>query len=166
MDTTERLHFHFSLSCIGEGNGNLLQCSCLENPRDGGAWLSAIYGVVQSQTRLKRLSSSSSSSTIITTDYRTFVFPTWNSVPLNTNSSFHYKPQLLATTILLFVSMNQTSNWFKWNHKIFVLLWLVNFIQNNVFKVHPCWRMCQPFLGWIIIHNINTPYFVYPLSHQ
>ena len=58
-DTTERLHFHFSLSCIGEGNGNPLQCSCLENPRDGGAWWAAIYGVTQSQTRLKRLSSSS-----------------------------------------------------------------------------------------------------------
>ena len=59
-DTTERLHFHFSLSCIGEGNGNPLQHSCLENPRDGGAWWAAVYGVSQSQTRLKRLSSSSS----------------------------------------------------------------------------------------------------------
>ena len=58
-DTTERLHFHFSLSCIGEGNGNPLQCSCLENPRDGGAWWAAVYGVAQGQTRLKRLSSSS-----------------------------------------------------------------------------------------------------------
>ena len=59
-DTTERLHFHFSLSCIGEGNGTPLQCSCLENPRDGGAWWAAVYGVAQSRTRLKRLSSSSS----------------------------------------------------------------------------------------------------------
>ena len=59
-DTTERLHFHFSLSCIGEGNSNPLQCSCLENPRDGGAWWAAIYGVTQSSTRLKWLSSSSS----------------------------------------------------------------------------------------------------------
>ena len=58
-DTTERLHFHFSLSCIGEGHGNLLQCSCLENPRDGGTWWAAVCGVAQSQTRLKRLSSSS-----------------------------------------------------------------------------------------------------------
>ena len=54
------LHFHFSLSRIGEGNGNPLQCSCLENPREGGAWWAAVYGVTQSQTRLKRLSSSSS----------------------------------------------------------------------------------------------------------
>ena len=60
QDTTERFHFHFSLSCIGEGHGNPLQCSCLENPRDGGAWRAAIYGIAQSQTRLKRLSSSSS----------------------------------------------------------------------------------------------------------
>src|SRR5574337_85536 len=60
-DTTERLHFHFSLSCIGEGNGNPLQCSCLENPRDSGAWWAAVYGVAQSRTRLKRLSSSSRS---------------------------------------------------------------------------------------------------------
>ena len=60
-DTTEQLHFHFSLSCIGEGKGNPLQCSCLENPRDGGAWWAAVYGVAQSRTRLKRLCSSSSS---------------------------------------------------------------------------------------------------------
>ena len=57
---TERLPFHFSLSCTGEGNGNPLQCSCLENPRDGGAWWAAVYGVAQSRIRLKRLSSSSS----------------------------------------------------------------------------------------------------------
>ena len=59
-DTIEQLRFHFSLSCVGEGNGNPLQCSCLENPRDGGAWWAAVYGVAQSRTRLKRLSSSSS----------------------------------------------------------------------------------------------------------
>ena len=60
LDRTERLHFHFSLSCIGEGNGSPLQTSCLENPRDGGAWWAAVYGVTQSWTRLKWLSSSSS----------------------------------------------------------------------------------------------------------
>ena len=62
---TEQLHFHFSLSCI-EGNGNPLQCSCLENPRDGGAWWAAVYGVAQSWTRLKWLSSSSSINILIT----------------------------------------------------------------------------------------------------
>ena len=65
LDTTEWLHFHFSLSCIGEGNGNPLQCACLENPRDQGAWWAAVYGVVQSRTRLKRLSSSSSSRCLV-----------------------------------------------------------------------------------------------------
>ena len=59
-ERTERLHFHFSLSCIGERNGNPLQCSCLENPRDRGAWWAAVYGIAQSRTRLKRLSCSSS----------------------------------------------------------------------------------------------------------
>ena len=69
-DMTERLHFHFSLSCIGEGNGNPLQCSCLENPRGGGACWAAVYGVAQSRTRLKRLSSSSSS--IVAVQYYMF----------------------------------------------------------------------------------------------
>ena len=55
LDTTERLHFHLSLSCIGEGNGSPLQCSCLENPRDGGAWWAAVCGVPQSRTRLSDL---------------------------------------------------------------------------------------------------------------
>ena len=62
LDTTEWLHFHFSLSCTGEGNSNPLQCSCLENPRDWGAWWAAVCGVAQSRTGLKQLSSSSSSS--------------------------------------------------------------------------------------------------------
>ena len=57
---TEQLHFHFSLSCIGEGNGNPLQCSCLENPRDWRTWWAAVYGVTQSQTQVKQLNSSSS----------------------------------------------------------------------------------------------------------
>ena len=65
LDTTERLHFHFSLSCTGERNGNPLQCSCLENPRDGGASWAAVYGIAQSRTQLKRLSSSSSSRTLL-----------------------------------------------------------------------------------------------------
>ena len=60
LDMTQWLHFHFSLSCIGEENGNPLQCSCLENPRDGGTWWAPVYGVAQSRTWLKRLSSSSS----------------------------------------------------------------------------------------------------------
>jgi len=72
-DTTERLHFHFSLSCIEEGNGNPLQCSCLENPRDGGAWWAAVYGVAQSWTWLKRLSCSSSSNLLDSPPHFTFI---------------------------------------------------------------------------------------------
>ena len=62
-----RLHFHFLLSCIGGGNGNPLQRSCLERPRDGGAWWAAVYGVTQNWTRLKRLSSSSGASLVALT---------------------------------------------------------------------------------------------------
>ena len=86
-DTTERLHFHFSLSCIGEGNGSPLQCSCLENPRDGGAWWTAVYGVTQSRTRLKRLTSSSSRaffmvqlSHLYMTPGKTITFTRWTFV--------------------------------------------------------------------------------------
>ena len=68
LDTTERLHFHFSLSCTGEGNGSPLQCSCLENPRDSRAWWAAVYGVAQSRTQLKRLSSSSYMDTLSLTN--------------------------------------------------------------------------------------------------
>ena len=68
-DTTEQLHFHFSLSCSGEGNGNPLQCSCLENPRDSRAWWAAVYGVAQSWTRLRRLSSSSSIKRVLIIPY-------------------------------------------------------------------------------------------------
>ena len=75
----ERLHFHFSLSCIGEGNGNPLQCSCLENPRDGEAWWAAVYGVAQSRTRLKQLSSSSSSSS---SSHQGFPGPQWSRICL------------------------------------------------------------------------------------
>ena len=78
--TTESLHFHFSLPYIGEGNGNPLQCSCLENPRDGGAWWAAISGVAQSRTRLKWPSSSSSSSIILQSYWKDFLkFPLQNS---------------------------------------------------------------------------------------
>ena len=76
-DITERLPFQFSLSCIGEGNGNPLQCSCLENPRDRGAWWAAVYGVAQSWTWLKRRSSSSSSNMylLILNSYHFLIFP-------------------------------------------------------------------------------------------
>ena len=119
---TERLHFHFSLSCIGEGNGNPLQCSCLENPRDGGAWWAAIYGVTQSRTQLMRLSSSSSSSLYVSAitalvqplvdsylDYRNSpwidFFVSWLSFPVGTcfhcHQSNRYKITLDFAILLL-----------------------------------------------------------------
>ena len=73
--TTERLHFHFSLSRTGEANGTPLHCSCLENPRDRGAWWAAVSGVAQSQTRLKRLSSSSSSRCAFPSGFEGHSFP-------------------------------------------------------------------------------------------
>ena len=89
-ESTEQLHFHFSLSCIGEGNGNPLQCSCLENPRDGGAWWAAVYGVTQSQTRLKRLSSSSNSSSM---HWRRKWEPTPVNTPVFTPRTLQYSLQ-------------------------------------------------------------------------
>ena len=96
-DTTERLHFHLSLSCTGGGNGNPLQCSCLENPRDGGAWGAAVYGVAQGRTRLKRLSSSSSSTERKPLEYKTRHHPTTSSTPcrmphLNNNQNQNTSP--------------------------------------------------------------------------
>ena len=80
-DMTERLQFHFSLLCIGEGNGNPLQCSCLENPRDRGAWWAAVYGVAQSWTRLKWLSSSSSSRMVTFPNLEEVAFCRWPMCP-------------------------------------------------------------------------------------
>ena len=98
-DATERLHFHFSLSCTGEGNGNPLQCSCLENPRGGGAWWSAVYGVPQSRTRLKRLSSSSSSSNMV------------EKMTLGCNLDFFFSCWLLkASTGICFNNQNYLNN--------------------------------------------------------
>ena len=92
---TERLHFHFSLSCIGEGNGNPLHCSCLENPRDRGAWWAAVYGVAQSRTRLKWLRNSSSSSIYLF--LLSFPFPICNLAHFLGDSHAH---QNLKTNVL------------------------------------------------------------------
>ena len=90
-------HFDFSLSCIGEGNGNPLQCSCLENSRDGGAWWAAFYGVAQSRTRLKRLSSSSSSK-----DYEHLHIALQGLVPTDcTNSVWEFHSSTSSSEIVL-----------------------------------------------------------------
>ena len=95
-DTTERPHFHFSLSCTGEGNGNPLQCSCLENPRGGGAWWAAVYGVTQSQTWLKWLSSLAAASRKIDLWKYSYLDNLWkSSLYLQDNACRH--PCLLVT---------------------------------------------------------------------
>ena len=91
-DTTERLPVHVSLSCSGEGNGSPLRCSCQENPRDGGAWWAAIYGVAQSQTRLKRLSSSN------------ITMPSTRWVLLNPYSSVQFSSVQSLSCVRLFVT--------------------------------------------------------------
>ena len=133
-DTTERLHFPFSLSCIGEGNGNSLQCSCLENPMDRGAWWAAVYGVAQSQTRLKRLSSSSS---------RMFVIL---CLPSSFGTSFLYLRECSCTcpvsashfflhTILLLATPPFSPSQLSFH--------LTSVCQNSWYKYlqnHVCWR--------------------------
>ena len=94
LDMTEQLHFHISLSCIGEGNGNPLQCSCLENPRDGGARWAAVYGVTQSWTRLKWLSSSSRSLIVL-----------FSPVYSKKLSYFHIS---IAACLLCFITINSS----------------------------------------------------------
>ena len=98
-DTTKRLHFHFSLSCTGEGNGNPLQCSCLENPRDLGAWRAAIYGVAQSRTRLKRHSSSSSSNVTSLFKYKLYILMSHVNDPVTYNHGllWHIHDQTIST---------------------------------------------------------------------
>ena len=102
-DTTERLLFHFSLQCIGEGNGNPLQCSCLENPRDRGDWWAAIYGITQSQTQLKRLSRAA-----VANLYLTFCEPMHCSLP---GSSVHgILPARILKRVAIFFSRGSSQS--------------------------------------------------------
>ena len=104
-DTTERLHFHFSLSCIGEGNGNPLQCSCLESPRDGGAWWAAVCGVAQSRARLERLSSSSRFTrwfSVTTGSVETSSLPPRESLLPSVNLSSHFVSPSLRQLLTYF----------------------------------------------------------------
>jgi len=131
---TERLHLHFSLSCIGEGNGNPLQCSCLENPRDGGAWWAAVYGVAQSRTRLKRLSSSST------------VEKTWKWETQNQNSGYPWKEWLINFLI----------HWWAHGCSFFVVVKAFKFQPFSFFLnlyllilvfwlyCEACWMVLQP----------------------
>ena len=125
-----------SLSCIGEGNGNPLQCSCLENPRDGGAWRAAIYGVTQSQTRLKWLSSSIQNSIVHYRYHAGHYIPglthNLNSVPLDLLRPFTHTPPKSGIRRLSHICM-YGFNFFKkdstckWNHTAFEFICLTYF---------------------------------------
>ena len=118
---TERLRFHFSVSCIGEGHGNPLQCSCLENPRDGGAWWGAVCGVTQSRTWLKRLSSSSSH----------IKKPHKKWVKLIYNSNKFYSAQHISKVL----SFQHKINVKKLLMRYFTFLFLIS-LQNPVYMLH------------------------------
>ena len=115
-DTTERLHFHFSLSCIGEGNGNPLQCSCLENPRDRRAWWAVIYGVAQSWTWLKWLSSSSSKARMLK----------WFVIPF---SGDHILSELSTKTCPSWMALHDmTHSFIEWDKVVTHVISLANFL--------------------------------------
>ena len=140
---TEQLHFHFSLSCIGEGNGNPLQCSCLENLRDGGAWWAAVHGVAQSRTRLKRLSSSSSESMVVF--HCGFYFLRTSNAELLLSAFGHCGVSLLLLHIFCAMSVNsfllscscfiysepKSSSKYVFS-KFFLLAWFAFSFFNNV----------------------------------
>ena len=136
----EWLHFHFSLSCIGEGNGNPLQCSCLENPRDGGAWWAAICGVAQSRTRLKRLSSSSS--TNICKDQQYIFSAIQRLIALLFFSIYHF---------LILPYLSQFQDYYK------ILNILQNSIRENLKK--NTYAMCITYYN-----NVHNNYFAVHLT--
>ena len=131
-DTTEGLHFHFSLSCIGEGSGNPLQCSCLENPRDGGAWWAATYGIAQSQTRLNWLSSSSCFSNSLSI----LLFDSWGRKESDMMEQLNWTELNVSKYIYLHILFNNTNN----SPKVCILKkknnlsWLLGSLQ----KTCPC----------------------------
>ena len=127
-DTTERLHFHFSLWCIGEENGNPLQCSCLENPRDGGALWAAIYGVAQSQTRLKWLSSSR--------DVEHFSCDFWPSV------------YLLWRNVYLDLLPIKKKIYLFWLHWVFVAAHRLPLVVESG---DHCLMWCSDLLWWLLL---------------
>ena len=136
-DTTERLHFHFSLLCIGEGNGNPLQCSCLENPRDGGAWWAAVSGVAQSQTRLKRLSSSS-----IT---RCMTLDTLLHQRRAHFLTYNVRALIYKFSGLLYSSQHvpPRSSW-KVSHSVMCRYWIVNNLTRQWGTYFNSWRKVLP----------------------
>ena len=106
-DTTERLHFPFSLSCAGEGNGNPLQCPCLEDPRAGGAWWAAVCGVAQRRTRLKWLSSGSGGRVIMNLKAEQLIQSRYilHSGPSSFRPTFQHHPAISGVHISSFLNV-------------------------------------------------------------
>ena len=139
-DTTEWLHFHFSFSCIGGGNGNPLQCSCLENPRDGGAWWAAVYGVTQSRTRLKRLSSSTvnkdtDSISTLWVRCNLVIHRIWKSLYMkssttvqifHSDSSLHKKQSSIQSTVPCYRIQQKNMSWIKTAEMVEIRIWEVS----------------------------------------
>ena len=149
---TEWLHFRFSFSCIGEGNGNPLQCSCLENPRDGGAWWAAVCGVAQSRTWLKRLSSSSSQ---VSLDF----------LVLHSNPLW-WKGHLFVVSVLEgLVGLYRTGQlrllWHQWLGKRLGLLWcwMVCF-ENKLRSFYPFWDCTQALHFRLLLTVRATAFFL------
>ena len=143
---TEWLHFHFLLSCTGEGNGNPLQCSCLDNPRDGGAWWAAVYGDAQSRTQLKQLSSSSSRA------INTLLLP-FTLYPLVSTDLFSISARLLLfwTYIHLYEFSDSIYNWY---HTIVVFF---DILPSIIFSrsIHVAANgSISSFYRWIIFHSV------------
>ena len=159
-DMTERLHFHFSLSHIGEGNGNPLQCSCLENPSDGGAWWAAISGVAQSRTQLKRLSSTSrwlcGKESACQCRRREFTIPGSGIFPGGRHSN-PLQYSCLGNPI-------ESGAWRDMVHRVTKSQIQLKHIAHRPFKTHlgasfvPCfctpwlWLISSPFLGNFVLH--------------
>ena len=166
-DTTEWLHFQFLLSCIGEGNGNPLQCSCLENPRDRGAWWVAVSGVAQSRTRLKRLSSSSSKyhflSVFPNMFSRAFIFSHSLNITLSFSSMFlDYVSNISPTKVIWFFMHSNSIP----PNAVIVILIHTSLLCSTYLKIlhhfssvtHSCLTLCdsmdRSMLGFPVHHQL------------
>ena len=142
---TERLHFDFSLSCLGGGNGNPLQCSCLENPRNGGAWWAAVYGLAPSWTRLKRLSSSNNNKQL---ERRKMVMatPQWNILMMKPISKSDCR-------------LSSENHWFAQLNDYLCLICSV-LIRTSSICPHPNWTLSLQIM-WVCPAWTLDGYFVF-----
>ena len=137
-DTTEQLDFHLSLSCIGEGNGNPLQCSCLENPRDGGAWWAAVYGVAQSQTWLRKknktMSINCSISFPLLLGFPVFLIAS-SLIKILLNFSYFIEKQCPWVTAAPQAMYTFLSSWIFW----IICIYCFNFLTKQIYKPPTKW---------------------------